>query len=279
MRKAIWLKTALRGRLVLAMSVVRKVTSARNVLTSLRSLAAIVARRVSTSTLSPLYCHSNTASIGHVQNQCTNARAIDWIGVDDVAPEEAWKDLTKAIYERDTDDCRIAIKKYIKKFPEMTYVQLQAALYEQNMKLFLIPLEKKLAGTLTNMDLQGNLGKKYTISYRFEEKASRPREAEGWPQGMKEILERLTDAGEPVSNGLSRCTNCGEFGSHISKNCPQEKAERTDRAIIQCINCEELGHRVRDCTKPRKGRFACKNCGYVRPDSPISCLVKILTLL
>jgi hypothetical protein len=195
-------------------------------------------------------------------SECTNARHMTRDDVDDIPAEKAWEELVAAIKEREVEDCKAAVQKYLKQEPSMTYVQLQAALEENKQELFLIPLEKKLIRTLTNMDLQGNLGKKYSISYRFSIMPSRPREMEGWPQDMQEILARLEDAGEVVPNGMSLCTNCREVG-HISKNCPQEKEERTDKPVIQCFNCSEVGHRFRDCKADRKDKYGCKNCGYV----------------
>jgi hypothetical protein len=198
--------------------------------------------------------------VGHILADCKNARKLDRADVADVPGEEAWADLERAILERDVDDAKIAIQKYVKVYPEINYVQLQEALYEQELRLFLIANERQLLPTYTNMDLQGNLNKKYTVSYRFSDKPDRPREKEGWPTNKEEILARLADAGEVVPNGLTRCSNCSEVG-HISKNCPQEKIERTDKPIIQCYNCGEVGHRVRDCKVERKDRFGCKNCG------------------
>lgn len=127
------------------------------------------------------------------------------------------------------------------------------------MGLYLIATERTLLPAYTNMDLQGHLGKKYSVSYRFSDKPGRPREREGWPNSMEEILERLKDAGEVVPTGLPRCSNCSEMG-HIAKSCPQEKVERTERQVA-CSNCSSEGHRLRDCPEPRVDKFACKNCG------------------
>jgi predicted RNA-binding Zn-ribbon protein involved in translation (DUF1610 family) len=50
---------------------------------------------------------------------------------------------------------------------------------------------------------------------------------------------------------------------HISRSCKEERAEGNDRVEIKCSNCEELGHRVRDCVRQRKNKHGCRNCGYV----------------
>ena len=51
---------------------------------------------------------------------------------------------------------------------------------------------------------------------------------------------------------------------HIAKNCPEEAAEATEKLVIECTNCNETGHRARDCKAPRKvrgGPMTCRNCG------------------
>lgn len=160
--------------------------------------------------------------------------------------EAAWEKIAQATISRDIDDVKEAVQIYVKASPETTYAQLEEAFRKQNLKLYLIALEKpNIAAALTNMDLQGNLGKKYTVNYRFNPKPARPRESEGWPT-PEENMERLADAGEVVDRGLPKCSNCSEIG-HISKNCPQEKQERSDRATVKCYNCDQEGHRVRDC--------------------------------
>jgi hypothetical protein len=56
------------------------------------------------------------------------------------------------------------------------------------------------------------------------------------------------------------CGNCGELG-HVRKHCKQEQAERENTAPeIQCVYCQEVGHRARDCPKERVNPYACKNC-------------------
>lgn len=47
----------------------------------------------------------------------------------------------------------------------------------------------------------------------------------------------------------------------MSMSCPEPPRERSDRVEIKCVNCDQPGHRVRDCPEPRKDRFACRNCG------------------
>ncbi|SPQ20895.1 3302d475-c616-4072-a63d-5381d86d92d5 [Thermothielavioides terrestris] len=201
----------------------------------------------------------NCGESGHTVSQCKGARKIDRSHLPDMSTEEAWALIKRAVKEREIDDIKEAIQIYVKSAPETTYPELERGFRAQGLGLWLIAVEKVLADTFTNMDLQGNLGKKYTVTYRFQWNPPRPRDRERWPKDVDENLERLKDAGEVVYGGLPKCSNCDEVG-HISKSCPQEKVEK-NVVEIMCYNCGEKGHRVRDCPIPRVDKFACKNCG------------------
>ena len=139
---------------------------------------------------------------------------------------------------------------YVKASPETTYVELEEAFRNQALDVWLIAIEKPyLAPTLTNMDLQGHMDKKYTVTYRFSPKPTRPREREVWPDTPEQNLERLADAGEVVDRGVTKCNNCNELG-HSSKFCPEEKRESETVRTVKCYNCDGEGHRVRDCMGP-----------------------------
>ncbi|KAF7543252.1 hypothetical protein G7Z17_g10889 [Cylindrodendrum hubeiense] len=194
-----------------------------------------------------------TCRFWHMRKNCENARKINRDHVATVTPDEAWTKLKQAVSERDVDDAKEAVQEYIKALDgNVTYRELQEALIEQGISLWLIATEKPLISIFTNMNLQGAMGKKYTVSYRFSEKPDRPREIDGWPQDRAEILSRLDDAGDVVDKGVPLCFNCKELG-HSSKYCEQEKVERTDAPKISCYNCNG--------PEPRVDKFACKNCG------------------
>ncbi|GFP56109.1 cellular nucleic acid-binding protein homolog [Trichoderma asperellum] len=209
----------------------------------------------------PMIC-ANCGEEGHFRKNCENARKINRDHVADTTPDDAWAKIKQAARERDSDDVKEAVEEYVKALGgEVTYRQIQEKLMEENVKLWLISLERELIDTFTNMDLQGNIDKKYSVSFRFSDKPERPREIDGWPQGHAEILSRLEDAGMVVDRGLPKCYNCGELG-HTSKGCTQERVEHaSEKPKISCYNCGNEGHRVRDCPEPRVDKFACKNCG------------------
>ena len=131
-----------------------------------------------------------------------------------------------------------------------------------------------MTDTYTLMNLNGKLDCKYHVGFFFSDKPPRGSLKEGWPPSPEENNARLKDAGVPVERGIPKCSNCEgltlhsfwatvtyiwtELG-HIAKACPQEKVER-EQLGVKCVNCEEVGHRARDCKQARKDRFACRNC-------------------
>ncbi|KAI0903285.1 hypothetical protein F4823DRAFT_619193 [Ustulina deusta] len=188
----------------------------------------------------------NCQQEGHTIVECKNPRKIDRSHVEEVHAEAAWSKLIEGVQENDLDDVKEAIQQYVKACPDTTYIELETAFRTQKIELYLIAMESQaMVPTLTNMDLQGNLDKKYRVNYRFDKNPARPREREFWPKDDEENQSRLEDAGEPVNRGLTKCSNCNELG-HISKNCPHEKVEK-ERVTIMCFNCNEPGHRIRDC--------------------------------
>ncbi|KAK6602744.1 zinc knuckle [Botrytis cinerea] len=205
----------------------------------------------------PKLCN-NCKEEGHSILECKNPRKIERNDVEDVAAEVAWENLIKQSQEGDFDDMKYEVMKYIKASPDATYVQLENAFRTQNIPIYLIAMEKELTQTYTNMDLQGNLDRKYSVSWRKSSKHSRPKEKESWPGTPEENLERLADAGEPVDRGVPLCSRCNELG-HTVKHCTEERVDG-ERVQVQCFNCGEIGHRVRDCPIPREDKFACRNC-------------------
>ncbi|KAG9246894.1 hypothetical protein BJ878DRAFT_247593 [Calycina marina] len=225
---------------------------------------------------------------GHVAFECKNPRKISYDNVDDVPGEVAWNKMKAASDEGDLDDFKEALNEYCKATPDATYVQLESGFRLQGFTFFLIAIKKQLEETFTNMDLQGNLGKTFSVSIRKSDKHQRPKEKELWPSSPEENMARLEDAGTPVNRGISRCRNCFSL-EHQAKACPKEVVEKP-KVEVFCFNCEQPGHRVRDCRlshcltisdtitshcltvfeiiadqfigpQARPDRFACRNCG------------------
>ncbi|KAL2759015.1 hypothetical protein ACRALDRAFT_2097686 [Sodiomyces alcalophilus JCM 7366] len=203
----------------------------------------------------------NCGEEGHTAAGCTNPRKIDRSDVPDMDAEKAWELMRIAAREKEIHDFKEALGMYLKHYPDMTYVELEAALRGQGINVWCIATERHHLPTMTNMDLQGNMDKKWAVSFRFHEKPDRPRDQAIWPKDAQENMARLADAGEPTARLVPRCMNCKEMG-HVSKHCPEEKVT-TNRVVIMCFNCDQEGHRMRDCPNPRKDKDknTCRNCG------------------
>lgn len=185
--------------------------------------------------------------IGHVAFGCPNARSIDRSSFREVDYETAWEKIMQGIEKKDMDEVKEGIQEYVKSQPATSYADLEESFRGQGVKFYLIALENsEMMSGRTLMDLQGNLGKKYRVQYRWNDKPLRGREKDLFPKSAAENVERLRDAGEIVYNDIPKCHNCGELG-HTSKRCPQEKVEKEQTVVIKCFNCDQTGHRIRDC--------------------------------
>lgn len=189
---------------------------------------------------------TDISSLGHTVTACTNPRLIDRSNVEVVEAETAWNELITAAQERDRDDINSAFQKYTSACPTATYLDMENAFRGSNIPVYLIAMVRNIAPTYTIMDLQGNLDRTFVVGIFLSNKPMRPKEAAIWPESEAENLERLQNAGIVVERRIPMCTNCNELG-HISKSCPQEKREITDRVVITCVNCHAQGHRIRDC--------------------------------
>ncbi|KND89636.1 hypothetical protein TOPH_05772, partial [Tolypocladium ophioglossoides CBS 100239] len=164
--------------------------------------------------------------LGHMKRSCENARKVNRDHIADLSPDEAWAKLQKAVAERDIDDTKEAVQEYVKALGgAISYRDLQEAMLNNSINLFFIATERDLVNVFTNMDLQGNMGKKYSISYRFSEKPDRPREAD--KSGHK-----VADCEEPPNLDNVECRKCQE------------------RSKVQCTNCQQFGHTKVRCKEP-----------------------------
>ncbi|GAB0135372.1 hypothetical protein EsDP_00003712 [Epichloe bromicola] len=210
----------------------------------------------------------NCGQEGHMRKNCENARVINRDHVADVSPDDALAKIKIAASERDVDDVKEGVQEYVKAVGgDVNYHQLQTMFINEGVDLWLIASERQLVNVFTNMDLQGNTGKKYSISYRFSEKPERPREIESWPKSREEILNRLEDAGEIVDSGQRRCHNCGlepRVDKSACRNCGKSGHRASDceeppnMDNVECRKCVE-GHFAKDC--PQGGGRGCRNCG------------------
>ncbi|KAK4945981.1 hypothetical protein LTR10_014783 [Elasticomyces elasticus] len=196
---------------------------------------------------------------GHTAMECKNPKVIDNAHVAEKSEDEAWALLKEASDERDITDFKEAVQILSKTAPDYTYPRLEKEFRKRGYNVYLIAMEKDHGETWTNVNLQGEVGKKYAVSYFLSDKPQRPTLIEKWPASAEDNLTRLSDAGVPLDRGVDKCNNCGNIG-HKSKACTEEKMEK-EQVKVQCHLCGEDGHRVRDCTQERrKAGRACKIC-------------------
>ncbi|KAL8689282.1 MAG: hypothetical protein Q9218_005014 [Villophora microphyllina] len=213
---------------------------------------------------------------GHMTSECKNNKVFD---VDDVATlpaEEAWDEVVKtakeAVETRDLDDFRTAVKVYKKAIGDLSYEELERSFRANNIGIYIIatePTAGALLDTHTLVNLAGKRDCKYQVGYFFKKAPRTAKLAAVWPSSDAENLERLEDAGVPYERGIPKCLRCKgrrpeltsqqEMG-HTTKACPEEATDFGQQASVKCFNCEEEGHRVRDCPVARVDRFACRNC-------------------
>jgi hypothetical protein len=174
--------------------------------------------------------------------------------VADKTEAEAWGFLKSASDDRDLDDFKDAVKILIKSAPDYTYPRLEQEFRDRGFKIHIIAMEKPIGDTWTNVDLQGEIGKKFVVGYYFSDKPQRPNLVDKWPTSSEENMERLADAGVPMNRGVDKCNNwyvdwqmcqsianenSGELG-HVHRKCPQDIIP-VDRVTVTCALCSQEG--------------------------------------
>ncbi|KAI9823156.1 MAG: hypothetical protein M1832_002599 [Thelocarpon impressellum] len=179
----------------------------------------------------------NCQQDGHKALDCKNNRVFDLSKVPTMTPEASWDLLVKACQDRDMDDIRDAIAIYAKAIPETDLVQLEKAFRDQNLGVYVIAVEPDIPKPFTLINFQGKLDCKYKAFYRFNPDPRGKNEIDGWPESVEENMEQL---------------------GHTPKFCKEENT--VERVVVKCMNCNEVGHRVRDCPQERVDPSACRNC-------------------
>jgi hypothetical protein len=167
--------------------------------------------------------------------------------------------LLQASEERDIGDFKDAVQILSKACPDYTYAKLEKEFRSRGFSIYMIAMEKDHGDTLTNVNLQGEINKKYAVSYFTSPNVARPNLISKWPASPEDNLTRLADAGVPMDRGIPKCNNCNQLG-HTTRRCPEERIAPV-QPTVTCFLCGEVGHRVRDCTQERqKPNRACKIC-------------------
>src|SRR5271170_785961 len=136
---------------------------------------------------------------------------IDRTKIPDKTEKEAYAMLKQASDLRDLDGFKEAVEVLSKACPDLTYPRLEKEFRKRNFTIYLIALEKDHGDTITNVNMQGEVERKYTISYHLSEKPQRPAMKKRWPKTPNENLERLADAGILIDRGVEKCNNVSDW--------------------------------------------------------------------
>lgn len=169
-------------------------------------LTALARHSVRDCPAKPKMC-KNCLEEGHEALECKNKKTINNSNVADKTEGETWDMLKTASDDKDLDDFKEAVKILVKAVPELTYPQLEKEFRKRGFKVYIIAMEKDIGDTWTNVDLQGEIGKKFAVGYYFSEKPQRPNLAAKWPASPEDNMERLADAGIPMDRGVEKCNN------------------------------------------------------------------------
>ncbi|KAJ3169583.1 hypothetical protein HDU88_000774 [Geranomyces variabilis] len=198
-----------------------------------------------------------------------------------------WQKVREAETDGDFDVIKDSLLKYIWADPEMTWVDLEKKLRDENLKTYIVadgprvlPPDKELA------DNQRNGNKKYEVIFVKSARMLKLKlksKGEG-EEAVAANLEHLADAGllrsrlmeagkyevpewaktkmtpEQRYRAENKCLRCGSE-EHRTKECTEEKGEDEERkGPLKCFKCDGTGHSFRHCPNPNP-EFACKRCG------------------
>lgn len=160
----------------------------------------------------PKVCKNCKAENDHDTIDCTNKKAVDKSGVADKSVDQAWALIKEASNEREVSDFKDALKILSKAEPSLTYVDVEKELRSRKLAFYLIGLKKDVAQAFTNVDLQDEIGKTFTLGIYTKPTCPRPILMENWPADAGENMTRLADVGIPMERGIPVCSNCNELG-------------------------------------------------------------------
>lgn len=186
----------------------------------------------------------------------TGMKGLKGLSVKDVTAEQAWTALMTADKEKEVEDIREvrsshsrhitnlltnsqAIISYAITAPDLTFQDLETAFRADGMNTYFIAKQQEVSDTHTIINLQGKIDQTFAVSIQFTARPRRAKFAEGWPESPEENMTRLAEAGFVMDRLVEKCRNCNQLG-HKKKDCPEEPDEKP-KLVITCANCSEEG--------------------------------------
>jgi len=149
-------------------------------------------------------------SEAHRALECKSRRIVNWTGVPELSPENAWVALVNGAKEKDIDAFRIALKAYARALDDQFDIQaVEKALRDDELPLYLIAKKQELAVNMTVVDLIGNPDREFVLTIQTSAKPRRAKMKEGWPDSPEQNFERLASCGIVQDCGVPLCSNCG----------------------------------------------------------------------
>lgn len=135
--------------------------------------------------------------------ECKNNKVIDNSNVPEMTETEAWHALKTASDDYDIDDFKEGLKALSKANPKITYLEIEQELRKRHFNVYLIGMKKEIAAAYTNVNLQGETGKTFTLGvFLRSEKCPRPILMVAWPKTPEDNLARLSDTGVTMESGI-----------------------------------------------------------------------------
>ncbi|KAI4106409.1 MAG: hypothetical protein L6R37_002207 [Teloschistes peruensis] len=171
----------------------------------------------------------NCKQEGHVTSECTNNKVFDLVDVAELPVEEAWDELVKSAKE---------------------------AVESRDLDDFrnAVKVYKKAVGEVTYEELERSFRANDIGIYIIA-----TARAEFWCPARHAYFRQSRRQARLQVPGMG----------HTTKACPEEAPEIGQQSAVKCYNCDEEGHRVRDCPKARIDRFSCRNCSLATPQPSV----------
>lgn len=154
---------------------------------------------------------------GHAMEECeANRTHLMFLneGILELDADVAWDMMVQADKDKDLDAFKEAFKAYAMAVKELTFEDCEKAFRESEMKTFLIAKQQEVSDTHTIVNLQGEPGQEFVISFQFGAKPRRAKFAEGWPESPEENIERLSKCGFVMDGFVQKCRNCNQVGEY-----------------------------------------------------------------
>lgn len=178
-------------------------------------------RQISATSMSLLdLANSSCKEMGHFSSECPQEKRqpkplLNWAHHPEMPAEDAWNLLKEADSTRDLDDIKEAFEVFCRNSPETTIQEIETRFRAEGFTTHLVGMEKEeMYDYLTNVNLQGEIGKQYSLGFQLSAKSRRQKMYQSMlAESPEENFERLADCGLTVKKN---CIVCNHVSSKTS---------------------------------------------------------------